>query len=73
MNERITHYCENYLLRTIAAAYESNDEEATGLAGELSEIVDSGKYRNGDLLDPDDIDLIERLNAVIPIPGGPAL
>lgn len=73
MNERITHYCENYLLRTIAAAYESNDEEATGLAGELSVIVDSGKYRDGDPLDPDDVDLIERLNAVIPIPGGPAL
>ena len=73
MNERITHYCENYLLRTITAAYESNDEEAPGLAGELSEIVDSRKYRDGDLLDPDDIDLIERLNAVIPIPGGPEL
>ena len=73
MNERITHYCENHMLRTIAAAYESDDEEATGLAGELSEIVDSGKYRNGDPLDSDDIGLIERLNAVIPIPGGPVL
>lgn len=73
MNERITHYCEDYMLHTIAAAYESNDEEATGLAGELSEIVDSGKYRDGDPLDSDDIDLIERLNAVIPIPGGPEL
>lgn len=73
MNERITHYCENYMLRTIAAAYESGDEEATGLAGELSEIVDSGKYRDGDLLGSDDIGLIERLNAVIPIPGGPVL
>lgn len=73
MNERITHYCENYILQTIAAAYESNDEEATGLAGELSAIVDSGKYRNGDLLGSDDIGLIERLNAVIPIPGGPVL
>ena len=73
MNERITHYCENYMLRTIAAAYESDDEEATGLAGELSEIVDSGKYRDGDLLGSDDIDLIERLNAAIPIPGEPAL
>ena len=72
MNERITHYCENYMLRTIAA-YETDDEEATGLAGELSEIVDSGKYRDGDLLGPDDIGLIERLNAVIPIPGGPVL
>lgn len=73
MNERITHYCENYLLRTIVIAYKSDNEEATGLAGELSAIVDSGKYRDGDPLDPDDIDLIERLNAVIPIPGGPAL
>lgn len=73
MNERITHYYEDYMIHTIAAAYESNDEEATGLAGELSEIVDSGKYRDGDPLDPDDIDLIERLNAVIPIPGGPEL
>ena len=71
MNERITHYCENYMLRTIAAAYESGDEEATGLAGELSAIVDSGKYRDGDLLGSDDIDLIERLNAVIPVPDGP--
>ena len=73
MNERITRYCENCMLRTIAAAYESDDEKATGLAGELSEIVDSGKYRNGDLLGSDDIDLIERLNTVIPIPGGPVL
>ena len=37
MNERITHYCENYMLRTISAAYGSSDEEATGLAGELPE------------------------------------
>ena len=73
MNERITHYCENYMLLTIAAAYESNDEEATGLAGELSAIVDSGKYRDGDLLGSDDIDLVERLNTVIPIPGEPVL
>ena len=71
MNERITHYCENCMLRTIAAAYESGDEEATGLAGELSAIVDSGKYRDGDPLGSDDIGLIGRLNAVIPIPGGP--
>ena len=73
MNERITHYCENYMLRTISAAYESGDEEATGLAGELSAIVDSGKYRDGDPLGSDDIDLIEKLNAVIPVPGGPVL
>lgn len=67
MNKRITHYDEKYMLRTIEDAYKSEEEEATGLAGELSAVVDSRKYVDGDELTAEDADLVERLNAAIPV------
>ena len=73
MNERIAPRCENYTLRTMAAARESDGEGATGLAGQLSETVDSGKRRDGGLLGSDDIGPIGRPNAAIPVPGEPVL
>ena len=67
MNKRITHYHEKYMLKIIKEAYESEIEEATGLAGELSAVVDSSKYVDGDELTAEDADLVEQLNEAMTV------
>ena len=68
---RVTVFDAPYLHNLVHAAYDSHDEVATGLAGQVAdEIIDHGRYSDGDRLSPEHERLVNDLIDSIPADKG---
>ena len=68
---RVTVFDAPYLHNLVHNAYDSHDEVATGLAGQVAdEIIDHGRYSDGDRLSPEHERLVNDLIAAIPADTG---
>lgn len=69
--ERITRFNALYLNNLVRDAYASGDEVATGLAGQVAdEVIDHGRYAEGDRLSPEHERLVNDLIDATPADTG---